>query len=312
MSSNFRKVLIAAPVHHILIDGLVAAGYVCEIQERITQESAFTLVADCVGIITSTRLQLDKSLIDAAPQLEWIGRMGSGMEVIDLQYATSKGIKCYGSPEGNCNAVGEHALGMLLSLARRIVTGHNEISNGIWRRDENRGIELEGKTLAIIGFGHTGRSFAQKLSGFNMHLMAYDKYNKEGFPPEVENCEDMGSVFEKADIVSFHVPLQTDTHHYFNSDFVASMKKPFILINTSRGRVVDTGALYQGVKANKITGACIDVFEYEPVTKMGGENGGQFRELLSLPQIVFTPHIAGYTFEALFKMSQVLLNKIVY
>ncbi len=305
--SGSGKVLIAAPVHSVLTEGLAACGYECIVHEHISQSIAYELIKDCVGVITSTRLQLDKGFIDAAPLLKWIGRMGSGMEVIDLDYAADKEIVCFSSPEGNCNAVGEHALGMLIALMRRIVWSHSEIARGIWHREENRGTELEGKTIGIIGYGHTGSAFAKKLMGFDIRILAYDKYKPDGIPSHIVRCDGLEQIFEEADIVSFHVPLQDDTRHYFNGSFIAKMRKPFILINTSRGIVVDTDALLQGIASGKVAGACLDVFEQEPVTK---DSQGFSDLLVALPNVVVTPHIAGYTFEALYKMSKVLLNKI--
>ncbi len=304
------NVLIAAPVHKVLTDGLAAMGHTCVHHENITQGAAFELIKDCVGVITSTRLQLDKELLDAAPLLQWIGRMGSGMEVVDLEYAAAKGVRCFSSPEGNRNAVGEHALGMLLSLVHRISWSNAEMKDGTWRRDENRGIELEGRTVGIIGCGHTGQAFARKLQGFDVRILAYDKYNCDGIPGFIEPCKALDTIYNDADIISFHVPLQQDTIHYFNSTFVQAMRKRFILINTSRGQVVDTIALNNGIASGKITGACLDVFEQEPVGKMQGAAGEAFKHLLHLPNVVMTPHIAGYTFDALYKMSRVLLDKL--
>jgi D-3-phosphoglycerate dehydrogenase len=304
-----NKVLIAAPVNKVLTDGLTAMGYECVLQEEISQQKAFRHIADCVGVITSTRLQLNKELLDAAPGLQWIGRMGSGMEVIDLDHAAAKGIVCYGSPEGNCNAVGEHAVGMLLALIRRITWSHTEIGAEIWRRDENRGFELEGKTIAIIGYGHAGMAFAKKLQGFDMRILVYDKKPITDAPAYVEVC-DLETIYKEADIVSIHVSLQPDTINYFNDDFMAAMQKPFILINTSRGAVVNTRTLYNGIKAGKVIGACLDVFEHEPITKADKELRDTINELIFLPLVIVTPHIAGYTHEALYKMSKVLLEKI--
>ncbi len=302
-----KKVLIAAPVDAVLTEGLSAFGYECIVHENISQAIAYELIKDCVGVVTSTRLQLDKDLIDTAGELKWIGRMGSGMEVIDLAYAANKGIACFGSPEGNCNAVGEHALGMLLALIRRIVWSGREMEQGVWRREENRGTELEGKTVGIIGCGHTGKAFAKKIQGFDTRILAYDKYNCEGIPAHIVTCKSLEQIFEEADIVSFHVPLQADTKYYFNEQFIAQMRKPFILINTSRGIVTDTMALLHGLSTGKVAGACLDVFEQEPLSGMDVVIAAQ---LTSLPNVVVTPHIAGYTFEALYKMSRVLLEKI--
>jgi len=309
MTTN-GKVLIAAPVHEVLTDGLAAMGFQCILQQSITQQNAFSLIADCVGVITSTRLQLNRELIDAAPLLQWVGRMGSGMEVVDLHYAAHKGIRVFGSPEGNCNAVGEHALGMLLSVVRRISWSHAEMKDGIWKRDENRGYELEGKTLGIIGFGHTGAAFARKLLGFGMRLLAYDKYIPQPVPAYVQQCTSLQPLFETADIISFHVPYQAETIHYFNEYFLEAMQRPFILINTSRGQVVDTHVLVRGLETGKIKGACLDVFEHEPITNAPNPLHTYIHQLTTKPNVVLTPHIAGYTYEALYKMSSTLLSKV--
>ncbi|HYD20335.1 MAG TPA: NAD(P)-dependent oxidoreductase [Flavipsychrobacter sp.] len=306
-----RQVLIAAPVHSILTRWLEANGYECLVREKITQQEAMAVVGGCAGIITSTRLQIDRALIDAAPLLQWIGRMGSGMEVIDLPYAVKKGIACYSSPEGNSNAVAEHALGMLLSLAGKIIKSNLEVKSGLWLREENRGVELEGKTIGIIGYGHTGSSFARKLYGFDVNVMVYDKYLSGVVPKYMEECKSLDRIFEEADIVSFHVPLQHDTLHYLNHDFIGKMKKPFILINTSRGKVVDTKALYDGLLSGKVSGACLDVWEEEPIAAMSSEMRSYLDNIATLPQVIITPHIAGYSVEALYKMSKALLGKIV-
>lgn len=308
---NKGKVLIAAPVHEVLLRGFELEGYTCDIHEKITQQSAFDLIKDCVGVITSTRLQLDKQLIDAAPKLQWIGRMGSGMEVIDVPYAVSRGIKCYSSPEGNRNAVAEHALGMLLSLTKRICISAEEVKDGKWLRDENRGMELEGKTIGIIGYGNTGSSFAKKLFGFDVNIIAYDTCENHKASDPIMNCNDLTPIFEQADIVSFHVPLQKTTHHYFNDDFITKMHKPFILINTSRGKVVDTEAMIRGLESKKISGAVLDVWEEEPLEKMSGHMKQLLNKAILFPNVIITPHIAGYSYEALYKMSSVLLDKIV-
>lgn len=310
MKNSLGKVLIAAPVHRILTEGLSGLGYECVMQEQINQQVAFGLVHDCVGIVTSTRLQLNRELIDASPLLTWIGRMGSGMEVVDVPYAREKGIACYSSPEGNCNAVGEHALGMLLALIRRINWSQNEMTNGIWKRDENRGIELEGKTVGIIGYGHTGAAFARKLAGFDVRILAYDKYNPDCMPPHIEGCASMDKLMQESDIISFHVPLQADTIYYCSKDFIGQVGKPFILINTSRGPVVDMLAVYEAMKQGKITGVCLDVFEHEPLSAMTAAERTALNEMLQRPDFIATPHIAGYTHEALYKMSKTLLDKI--
>jgi len=308
---NKGKVLIAAPIHQVLSEALAASGYKLITREKINQAEAYELIADCTGVITSTRLQLDKDLLDAAPMLRWIGRMGSGMEVIDVSYAESKGIKCFASPEGNSNAVAEHTLGMLLSLNKRVNVSNNEVKRGLWLRDENRGTELEDKTIGIIGFGHTGKALARKLEAFDMNILVYDKYDGSTMPPYVKGCDNLQPIFDQADIVSFHVPLQKDTIHYLNDNFITNMTKEFVLINTSRGKVADTKALLKGLKTGKIKGACLDVWEEEPIDRMSATLKTMLDEIVNLPQVIITPHIAGYSFEALFKMSKFLLDKIV-
>lgn len=305
--SMAKKVLIAAPVHACLSDGLHSMGYELIIKEKITQDEAITLVKDVMGIVTSTRLNINKDLIDAAQLLKWVGRMGSGMEIIDVSYAQARGIDCFSSPEGNANAVAEHALGMLLSLNKNIIRGNNEIGQGIWKRDENRGNELEGKTIGIIGFGNTGKAFAKKLQGFDMNILAYDKYGEQVCPSYVRQCDSLEAIYREADIISFHVPLQQDTRHYFNDDFMQKMAKPFVLINTSRGAVADTVAVVKGMFNGKITGVCLDVFEEEPID-ISNDN---LKKLINLPNAVLTPHIAGYSHEAVYKMSMTILQKIV-
>jgi len=305
------KVLIAAPVHDVLTSGLVQQGYELIVREKITQQEALSLVADCVGIVTSTRLLIDKELLDAAPVLQWVGRMGSGMEIIDREYASVKGVSCFSSPEGNRNAVAEHALGMLLSLNKRIIKSNTEVKEGRWLRNENRGTELEGKTVGIIGFGNTGSSFAKKLMGFDMRILAYDIDPSIDYPEYVKRCLKIENIFEEADIISFHVPLQKDCFHYLDKGFVDSMKKPFILVNTSRGKVVDTEALFYGLNSGKISGVCLDVWEEEPISAMSEKLLGYLQKISVLPQVIITPHIAGYSHESLYKMSKVLLDRIV-
>lgn len=271
MKQNSGKVLIAAPVHHVLTDGFRAEGYECVMMEHISQAVALQTIQDCVGVITSTRLQLNKELIDKAPDLRWIGRMGSGMEVIDTDYADEKGVKYFSSPEGNSNAVAEHALGMLLSLMKRISWSNQEIKQGLWLREENRGYELEGKTIGIIGFGNTGAAFAKKLQGFDVRILAYDKYRPENIPAHILNCKDLSPIYQEADIISFHVPMLEDTHYYLNDIFITNMCKGFIVINTSRGIIADSRALWNGLQSGKIKGVCLDVWEQEPIDRMDKE-----------------------------------------
>lgn len=306
-----KKILIAAPVHTMLIDSFKNAGYELIIEEHITQEIGESLIKDCVGLITSTRLNVNQNLLDKAPLLHFIGRMGSGMEIIDTTYAQQKNIACYSSPDGNCNAVAEHALGMLLALNKNIVKGMTEIRQGLWMREENRGVELEAKTIGIIGYGHTGSAFVKLLSSFNMTILVYDKYITPPISQYYETVESMDKLYEKADIISLHVPFQDDTLHLINTHFIKSMKKNFTLINTSRGSVVDSRTLLSFLDSGKINGLILDVWEEEPLQKMSAGLHDIYQKLALRDNVILTPHIAGYTHEALYKMSASLVRQIL-
>jgi D-3-phosphoglycerate dehydrogenase len=305
-----KKVLIVAPVHQVLLDTLEALDYECDYRESFNQQQSLEIIHHYEGVITSTRLQMDKAFIDKAVQLKWVGRMGSGMEVIDVPYAESKGIQCFSSPEGNANAVAEQALGMLLALQHKVFSAHVEMQQNIWLREENRGVEIEGLTAGIIGYGNNGSAFAQKLKAMDVKVLALDKY-KTGFAEAgIEECSSMELIWEHANIISFHLPLTDETQHYFGDAFLNRMQKPFTLLNLSRGKIVEQNALYHGLKSGKILGAALDVWEMEPVSKMEGDMKQQKEEMLQLSNFIGTPHIAGYTVQALYKMSYFLAEKI--
>ncbi len=307
---NDRKVLIAAPVHEILLQELKDLGYTCDVQENIIQANILDQLSQYEGIVTSTRLQIDKAFIDKATQLKWIGRMGSGMEVVDVAYATTKDIQCFSSPEGNANAVAEQALGMLLALQHKIASAHTEMQQGLWLREENRGVEIEGLTAGIIGYGNNGSAFAKKLKAMDVKVLALDKY-KQGFGEEgIVECKDLEQIYAEADIISFHLPLTAETTHYFNDQFLQHMRKPFVLLNLSRGKIVSQTSLYRGLTSGKIKAAALDVWEQEPPSKMENDDKEIYKKLISMPNFIGTPHVGGYTFQALYKMSFFLAEKI--
>jgi D-3-phosphoglycerate dehydrogenase len=305
-----KKVLLAAEVHNYLLQKLLASGYGIVHAEDLTGTEVAGAIADCEGIITSNKLEISKALIDKAPGLKWIGRMGSGMEIIDVAYAESKGIKCYSSPEGNANAVAEQALGMLLSLQHRILKAHLEIKEHLWLREENRGIEIEGMTAGIIGLGNNGAAFARKLLAMDVTVLGYDKYKSDPGIPGVTACQDMGPIWEQADMISFHVPLNGETRHYFNDDFLNRMRKPFVLLNLSRGPVVSLKSLYKGMDNGRVTAAALDVWEKEPYWEMPEAEKEMADKLMRHPHFIGTPHIGGYSRQALYKMSYFLALKI--
>ncbi len=307
-----RKVLFIDTVHPVLSKDLTSSGFTCDHFEDYPREDYEKIIHDYFGIIIRGKIKLDKSILSKAENLKFIGRVGAGMENIDVEFAESLGISCLNAPEGNRDAVGEQSLGMLLMLMNKLRKADREVRQGIWLRAENRGTEIKGKTVAIIGYGNMGGAFAQRLKGFGCRVIAYDKY-KKGYSDEFVEESDMETIFREADILSLHVPLSDETTFLVDDAYLEKFQKPIFLINTARGRVVKTADLVKNMKSGKVLGAALDVLEYE---KMSFEDIDKstlpedFQFLINSDQVVLSPHIAGWTHESHYKLSKVIVDKV--
>jgi len=302
-----KNILIVDDIHPIFIERAEELGYTCSYQPTITKQQALELLPGYEGLLIRSKFQVDQAVLDQATSLRFICRAGAGMDNIDETYAISKNIYLINAPEGNSDAVGEHAIGMLLSLMNNFNRADAEVRAGLWQREANRGYELKGKTVGIIGYGHMGRSFARKLSGFEVNVIAYDKY-KTGFSDQYAREVSMEQIVKQSDVLSVHVPLTKETNGLISDEYLFHFRKPIFFINTSRGKVAQVQAVLNAIKQGKILGAALDVLEVEKFPALGEQ--AWYEELRQSGKVLLTPHVAGWTFESYRKISEVMADKL--
>ncbi|MEJ7691631.1 NAD(P)-dependent oxidoreductase [Daejeonella sp.] len=302
-----KKILIADQLHPAFKEEAEKLGYECDDMPLITRAETLDILKDYTGIAIRTKFLIDKEIIDAGASLKFIARAGAGMDNVDEEYAVSKGITCINAPEGNRDAVGEHVIGMLLSLLNNLRNGDKQIRSGVWDREGNRGWELKGRTVAIIGYGNNGRSLARKLSGFEVNVIAYDKY-KTGFSDDYAAEVSMEQIVKQADVLSYHIPLTRETRRLFNDEYLFHFKKPIVLLNASRGEIVSTKTLLKGLSSGRIIAAGLDVLEVEKFPDLSEQ--AWFGELKENNRVILSPHVAGWSVESYRKISEVLAEKL--
>ncbi len=308
-----KRILFIDSNHPRLHEMLIEQGFQCDLFYDKPADELKRLIPQYDGIVLRSKFKITKEVIDSAPNLKCIGRVGAGMENIDVAYAAQKGIACVNSPEGNRDAVAEHTIGMLLCLFNNITKANAEVKSGKWLREGNRGIELCGKTIGIIGYGNMGAAFAQRLQGFGVKMLAYDKY-KTNFGNEfVKECS-LREIFKQADILSLHTPLTEETQYLINDALINSFSKAIYIINTARGKCLNTADLVKNIESKKVLGACLDVMEYEAVSFEGIEYKDippPMQYLMKSDKVILTPHIAGWTKESNIKLAEFLAEKII-
>jgi D-3-phosphoglycerate dehydrogenase len=307
------RILFADSNHSILHETLMKAGHQCDLFWDKPAAELIALLPVYDGLVIRSKFRLTESILSACTRLKCIGRVGAGMENIDVDYALSRQIVCLSAPEGNRDAVGEHALGMLLMLLNNLKKADAEVRRGTWLRAENRGYEIAGKTVGIIGYGQMGSSFARKLSGFDCNVLAYDKY-KSGFGNAQVNEAGLQQLFGECDILSIHLPLTQETEFMIDGEFLQNFNKSIYLINTARGKCLRTADLVNLLESGKVKGACLDVLEYESISFESIDDKDlpeAYRYLVQSDKVILSPHIAGWTHESNYKMSRIIAEKMV-
>jgi D-3-phosphoglycerate dehydrogenase len=303
------NILVVDEMHPSLLPMLSAKGIQAEYKPTIQRKEILDSIAPFDGVIIRSKTVIDEEFLAKAPNLKFVGRAGAGLDQMDLEAIRKRNIHIFNAPEGNRDAVAEHAITMLLCLFNNILQADKQVRDKVWRREANRGIELGGKKVALIGYGNTGKAFARRLAGFNCQVLAYDKYLTD-YSDTYAREASMEQIFKEADILSLHIPLTTETHALVNREFINRFAKKIFIINTARGEIISLTDLAQAIESGKLRGACLDVLENEKLNTLSATQEQAFDYLSHIPNVVFTPHVAGWTHESYVRINEVLVEKI--
>ena len=305
-----KKCLIIDDLHACIIPLLEEVGYAVDYRPGLSRPEVLSCIADYEGLIVRSKVAVDQELIAAATNLCFVGRAGAGLDQLDVDALTARGIAILNAPEGNRDALAEHLVGMLLSLLNHIHRADQQVRGGAWDREGNRGTELMGKTVGLVGYGYMGQAFAQRLSGFGVNVLAYDKYRQD-YSDRYATEATMNELHERAEVLSFHVPLTEETHHLVDKSYIDRFQKDIYLLNTARGKIMTLATLAEAIGRGKVRGAALDVLESEPPARMPADQRRYFDELSQSGRVLFTPHVGGWTHESYEKISRVLAQKII-
>ena len=304
-----KKCLIVDKMHESILELLTRINIVPTYRPDISRDEIMEIISGFEGLLIRSKTTVDKALVDKAQKLEFIGRAGAGLDKIDVACVAAKNIEILNAPEGNKDALAEHAMGMLLGMLNKLNTSDKEIRNWIWNRESNRGVELSDKTVGIIGYGYMGQSFVQRLRSFDCRILVYDKY-KKGFGTKKVEEVSLEKLFAKADILSLHIPLSAETKGWVNEVFIDNFHKDIYLLNTARGEIIPTKPLLNLLDSGKVKGAALDVLEKEKFDQLSQTEKSVFKDLFSRPNVMLSPHVAGWTFASYKRINEVLVGKI--